>query len=107
MRKTNTDYVRAYRERQKQALHEAQERARKAEEENAVLRHNLDVRTREAAAVWNQINQIDAGLCVALGRQWKYEELPPPGTAGGAFVIARQLYEDQIKPLPGDDASPS
>jgi hypothetical protein len=108
MKKTNTDYVRAYRARCKATLHEALAKARHFETEAAVLRHNLDVREREVEMTWRQITQLDAALCKVLGRQWKHEDIPTDADSTTVWNLARSIWTDQLKPMteaPAENAS--
>jgi hypothetical protein len=100
MRKSNTDYVRAYRERCKATLHDALAKARHLETEAVVLRHNLDVRERETEMAWRQIAQLDAALCKTLGRQWKHEDIPEEAASSTVWQLARSIWTDQLKPIP-------
>jgi septal ring factor EnvC (AmiA/AmiB activator) len=103
----HTPYVRAYRARQKQRLLDLQTELDRVKAENTVLRHNLDVRERETERSWRQIAQLDAALCKTLGRQWKHEDIPEEAASSTVWQLARSIWTDQLKPIPGEDPSSS
>jgi hypothetical protein len=74
--------------------------------ERAALEHNLAIRTKEVDMCWHQVAQLDASLCKTLGRQWTYEDFPADAATSGVWQFARDVWNDQLKPIPVDPAIP-
>jgi hypothetical protein len=100
----HTPYVQAYRARQKQILLDLRTELDRVKDENAALRHNLDVRERESETAWFRLAQFAAALGTALGRNWKYEDLPSPPVALDVWELTKKDWTAQIKPIPGDSS---